>query len=34
MIWHPLREKDPAHYWLREQIKAIGRSIDATAIVL
>jgi DNA-binding transcriptional LysR family regulator len=34
MIWHPLREKDPAHCWLREQIKAMGRSIDATAIVL
>jgi DNA-binding transcriptional LysR family regulator len=34
MIWHPLREKDPAHGWLREQIKAIGRRIDATAIVL
>ena len=34
MIWHPLREKDPAHCWLREQIKAIGRNINATAIEL
>ncbi len=34
MIWHPLREKDPAHGWLREQIKAIGRHIGATAIEL
>lgn len=32
LIWHPLREKDPAHYWLREQIKAIGRRIDSAAI--
>jgi len=34
MIWHPLREKDPAHGWLREQIKAIGCNIEATAIEL
>jgi len=34
MIWHPLREKDPAHCWLREQIKTIGRRISATAIEL
>lgn len=34
LIWHPLREKDPAHYWLREQIKAIGRRIDTTVIAL
>lgn len=34
MIWHPLREKDPAHCWLREQIKGIGHNIGATAIVL
>ncbi len=34
LIWHPLREKDPAHYWLREQIKAIGRRIDSSAIAL
>ena len=34
MIWHPLREKDPAHCWLREQIKAIGRNINAMAIEL
>lgn len=34
MIWHPLREKDPAHCWLREQIMTIGRNIGATAIEL
>ncbi len=34
MIWHPLREKDPAHCWLREQIMAIGRGIASNAIVL
>ncbi|WP_020159525.1 LysR family transcriptional regulator [Methylobacter marinus] len=34
MIWHPLREKDPAHCWLREQIAAIGRMIDSLDIVL
>lgn len=28
MIWHPLRDKDPAHRWLREQITAIGRAVD------
>lgn len=27
MIWHPLREKEPAHLWLRDKIIAIGRSI-------
>jgi DNA-binding transcriptional LysR family regulator len=34
MIWHPLREKDPAHCWLREQIQTIGRNIDSVAIAL
>jgi hypothetical protein len=29
-----LREKDPAHCWLREQIAAIGRMIDSLDIVL
>jgi DNA-binding transcriptional LysR family regulator len=28
MIWHPLRDKDPAHQWLRDKIMAIGRNID------
>jgi DNA-binding transcriptional LysR family regulator len=28
MIWHPLRDKDPAHRWLRDKIIAIGRSIN------
>lgn len=23
MIWHPLREKEPAHRWLREQIREV-----------
>ncbi len=28
MIWHPLRDKDPAHSWLRDKITVIGRNID------
>ncbi|WP_411726192.1 LysR family transcriptional regulator [Methyloglobulus sp.] len=28
MIWHPLRDKDPAHLWLRDKILTIGRNID------
>ncbi len=28
MIWHPLRDKDPAHQWLRDKITAICRNID------
>lgn len=28
MAWHPLRDKDPAHLWLREQIIAVSREID------
>jgi DNA-binding transcriptional LysR family regulator len=28
MVWHPLREKDPAHRWLREQIRAVCRKLD------
>jgi DNA-binding transcriptional LysR family regulator len=28
MIWHPLRDKDSAHQWLREKIVAICRNID------
>ena len=27
MIWHPLRDKEPAHLWLRDKIITIGRSI-------
>ena len=27
MIWHPLREKEPAHLWLRDKITAIGKRI-------
>jgi len=34
MIWHPLREKDPAHCWLREQIALIGRNIDSNEVLL
>lgn len=30
MIWHPLREKEPAHLWLRDKITAIGRRIADT----
>ena len=29
MIWHQLREKDPAHRWLRDRISTIGRTINA-----
>jgi DNA-binding transcriptional LysR family regulator len=28
MAWHPLRDKDPAHQWLREQILEVSREID------
>jgi DNA-binding transcriptional LysR family regulator len=28
MIWHPLRENDSAHRWLREQIWAVCQSLD------
>jgi DNA-binding transcriptional LysR family regulator len=31
MIWHPLREKDPAHRWLREQIMAVCPALDEPA---
>lgn len=30
MIWHPLRDKEPAHCWLRHKIIAIGRNIDGS----
>lgn len=30
MIWHPLRDNDPAHRWLRDNITATGRSIAGT----
>jgi DNA-binding transcriptional LysR family regulator len=30
MIWHPLRDKDPAHLWLRDKIIAIGRNINGS----
>jgi DNA-binding transcriptional LysR family regulator len=33
MIWHPLREKDPAHCWLRQQISAIGQSIQSNELL-
>ncbi len=28
MIWHPLRDKDPAHLWLREKIVTVCKSIS------
>jgi DNA-binding transcriptional LysR family regulator len=31
MIWHLLREKDPAHRWLRDRIATIGRKIQAAS---
>lgn len=30
MIWHPLREKDPGHLWLREQIRDVCQAFRAT----
>lgn len=30
MIWHPLRDKEPAHCWLRHKIIAIGRNIGGS----
>ena len=30
MIWHQLREKDPAHCWLRDRITTIGHTIEAS----
>ena len=34
MIWHPLRDKDPAHQWLRDKIIEIGRVINQSQISL
>lgn len=28
MVWHPLRDKDPAHQWLREQITLLCKDIN------
>ena len=28
MVWHPLRENDPAHRWLRQQISAVCKTLD------
>lgn len=28
MAWHPLRDKDPAHQWLREQLLEVSRDIE------
>jgi DNA-binding transcriptional LysR family regulator len=28
MIWHPLRDKDPAHRWLRDRIVTISKAIN------
>jgi DNA-binding transcriptional LysR family regulator len=30
MIWHPLRDKDPAHRWLRDKIIIISETINRT----
>lgn len=30
MAWHPLKEKNPAHVWLRDQVMAVGREIDSS----
>ncbi len=29
MVWHPLRDKEPAHHWLREQIHAVCAELGA-----
>jgi DNA-binding transcriptional LysR family regulator len=28
MVWHPLRDTDPAHRWLRDQITGICGELD------
>ncbi len=28
MVWHALRENDPAHRWLRVQIMAVCQTLD------
>ncbi|NOT10714.1 MAG: LysR family transcriptional regulator [Methylococcaceae bacterium] len=28
MIWHPLRDKDPGHLWLRDKIIATGQTLE------
>jgi DNA-binding transcriptional LysR family regulator len=30
MIWHPLRDKEPAHLWLRERIQDVCREFSPT----
>lgn len=30
MAWHPVKEKEPAHLWLREQVLEVSREIDGT----
>lgn len=30
MVWHPLREPDPAHRWLRDQILDVCRELDVS----
>jgi DNA-binding transcriptional LysR family regulator len=32
MVWHPLRENDPVHRWLRSQILAICPTLDTPAV--
>jgi len=27
MVWHPLRETDPAHRWLRDEILAVCQTL-------
>jgi len=31
MIWHPLHDKEPAHGWLRAQIRQVCQGLDAEA---
>ncbi len=32
MVWHPLRENDPVHRWLRDQILAVCQTLDAPVV--
>jgi DNA-binding transcriptional LysR family regulator len=33
MAWHPVKEKDPGHAWLRAQIREVGAEIEGVARV-
>lgn len=33
MVWSPVHDKDPGHYWLRDQVRIIARSISEKSSV-